>query len=400
MFHTLLILLLALTFASPNLAQAQDASAPDRAATGGAQTLADIQARQRGEDVDNSFRSSATGNPDAASALMNQLGTRGGSSDPELWRALRFGSADITASNNGPAATTLVQDGGMKWLMFRQGPLATYGAYLLGGTLLLLALFYLIRGRIRIDGEVTGRKIERFKAVERFGHWLLAGSFILLGFTGLISLFGRKALIPAFGHDAFSTIAVGSKWIHNNVSWAFMIALVMIFVMWVIQNLPHRSDINWLMKGGGIFSKGHPPAKKFNAGQKLIFWSVIVLGTSISISGLALLFPFEINMFAATFSKLNSLGISGALGLGELRTTLAPHEEMQYAQLWHAIVSFVLMAIIFAHIYIGTVGMEGAADAMTSGEVEEQWAREHHSIWVEEVEAEQKEATKAATPAE
>jgi len=174
----------------------------------------------------------------------------------------------------------------------------------------------------------------------------------------------------------------------------------MIFVMWVIQNLPHRSDINWLLKGGGIFSKGHPPAKKFNAGQKLIFWSVIVLGTSISISGLALLFPFEINMFAATFSKLNSLGISGALGLGELRTTLAPHEEMQYAQLWHAIVSFVLMAIIFAHIYIGTVGMEGAADAMTSGEVEEQWAREHHSIWVEEVEAEQKEAPKAATPAE
>lgn len=400
MFRTLLILLLALTFASPNLAQAQDASAPDRAATGGAQTLADIQARQRGEVVDNSFRSGATGNPDAASALMNQLGTRGGTSDPELWRALRFGSADITASNNGPAATTLVQDGGMKWLMFRQGPLATYGAYLLGGTLLLLALFYLIRGRIRIDGEVTGQKITRFKAVERFGHWLLAGSFILLGITGLVSLFGRKVLIPAFGHDAFSTIAVGSKWIHNNVSWAFMIALVMIFVIWVIHNLPHRSDINWLLKGGGIFSKGHPPAKKFNAGQKLIFWSVIVLGTSISISGLALLFPFEINMFAATFSKLNSFGISGVLGLGELRTALAPHEEMQYAQLWHAIVSFVLMAIILAHIYIGTVGMEGAADAMTSGEVEEQWAREHHSIWVEEVEAKQKEAPKAATPAE
>ena len=402
MFRTLIIMLLALTFAavSPNTGSAQNATAPDRAETGGAQTLADILARQRGEDVDNSFRSDATGDPSRASGLMNQLGTRGGSSDPELWRALRFGSADITASNNGPAATTLVQDGGMKWLMFRQGPLATYGAYLLGGTLLLLAIFYLIRGRIRIDGAITGRKIERFKAVERFGHWLLAGSFILLGITGLISLFGRKVLIPAFGHEAFSTVAVGSKWIHNNVSWAFMIALIMIFVMWVIHNLPDRTDINWLLKGGGIFSKGHPPAKKFNAGQKLIFWSVIVLGTSISISGLALLFPFEINMFAATFGKLNSLGISGALGLGELRTTLAPHEEMQYAQLWHAIVSFVLMAIIFAHIYIGTVGMEGAADAMTSGEVEEQWAREHHSIWVEEVEAKQKEAPKAATPAE
>ena len=265
---------------------------------------------------------------------------------------------------------------------------------------LLLAAFFFIRGRIRIDGEKTGRKIERFKAIERFAHWMLAGSFILLGLTGLVTLFGRKVLIPAFGHDAFATLAAGSKWIHNNVSWAFMIALVMIFVMWVIHNLPDRTDLKWLMKGGGIFTKSHPPAKKFNAGQKLIFWSVIILGTSISVSGLALLFPFEINMFAATFAKLNSFGISGLLGLGELPTTLAPHEEMQYAQLWHAIVSFVLMAIILAHIYIGSIGMEGAYDAMGSGEVEEQWAREHHSLWVEEVKAKEAAAPESTSPAE
>ncbi len=399
MFRLALALLLSLTFATMSPAQ-EAAPAPDRSATGGAQTLEDIMARQRGEEVDNSFRSNALGDPDSAAGMANQLGTLGGSSDPELWRALRFGEANVTSTSRGPAATTLIQDGGMRWLLFRQGPLATYGSYLLGGTLVLLALFYLIRGRIRIDGEKTGRRIERFKAIERFGHWMLAGSFILLGITGLISLFGRKVLIPAFGHDAFSTVALASKWVHNNVSWAFMIALVMIFVMWVIHNLPDRTDINWLLKGGGIFSKGHPPAKKFNAGQKLIFWSVIVLGTSISVSGLSLLFPFEINMFAATFDKLNSFGISAALGLGELPTTLAPHEEMQLAQLWHAIVSFVLMAIIFAHIYIGSVGMEGAYDAMGSGEVEEQWAREHHSLWVDEVKAKEAAAPESATPAE
>ncbi|KHA53988.1 formate dehydrogenase subunit gamma [Sulfitobacter geojensis] len=398
MLRALIALMLTLSFIST--AHAQDAATPDRSATGGAQTLDDILARQRGEDVDNSFRSQATGDPDSAAGMADQLGTLGGASDPELWRALRFGTADVTASNNGPAATVLVQDGGMKWLQFRQGPLATYGAYLLIGTLVLLAVFYLIRGRIKIDGEKTGRTLLRFKMIERFGHWLLAGSFLLLGLTGLISLFGRKVLIPAFGHEAFAFLAVGSKWVHNNVSWAFMLGLVMIFIMWVIHNLPDRTDINWLLKGGGIFSKGHPPAKKFNAGQKLIFWSVIVLGTSISVSGLALLFPFEINMFAATFAKLNAFGISGALGLGELRETLAPHEEMQYAQLWHAIVSFVLMAIIFAHIYIGTVGMEGAADAMTSGEVEEQWAREHHSIWADEVTAHDETQRANATPAQ
>ena len=398
MLRALIALMLTLSFLST--ASAQEKAVPDRSATGGAQTLEDIMARQRGDDVDNSFRSDATGNPDSAADTANQLGTLGGASDPELWRALRFGSADITASNNGPAATTLVQDGGMKWLKFREGPLAKYGGDLLMGTFILLTAFYFIRGRITIDGAKTGRTITRFKAIERFGHWLLAGSFILLGITGLISLFGRKVLIPAFGHEAFAFLAVGSKWIHNNISWAFMLALAMIFVMWVIHNLPHKSDINWLLKGGGIFSKGHPPAKKFNAGQKLIFWSVILLGISISVTGLALLFPFEINMFAATFAKLNTFGISGALGLGELRETLAPHEEMQYAQLWHAIVSFVLMAIILAHIYIGTVGMEGAYDAMGSGEVEEQWAREHHSIWVDEVMADTQSGSTKTRPAE
>jgi formate dehydrogenase subunit gamma len=377
---------------------AQENTEIDRSATGGAQTLEDIMARQRGEKLDDSFRSGATGDPDAAAGITNQLGTLGGASDPELWRAYRYGTANITTQVRGPAAGVVIQDGGMWWYSFRNGPLATYGAYLLGGTILLLALFYVVRGRIRIDGEKTGRTITRFQAAERFGHWLMAGSFLVLGLTGLISLFGRKVMIPLFGHESFSTIAIASKWVHNNVSWAFMLGLVMVFFMWVVHNLPAKSDLKWLAQGGGIFRKGlHPPAGKFNAGQKLIFWSVIVLGASISASGLSLLFPFELPMFAKTFDILNATGLPQLFGFGELNTVLAPHEEMQYAQLWHAIVSFVLLAIIFAHIYIGTVGMEGAYDAMGSGEVEEQWAREHHSLWVEDVVSK---TSKTTTPAE
>lgn len=399
MLRSLVLLLVTLGFITGAAAQdAGEAPPVDRSATGGAQTLEDILARQRGEQIDDSFRRDDVGGADGA-AISGQLGTLGGSSDPELWRALRFNSADITASNNGPAATVLVQDGGMEWLLFREGPLLRYGLYALGGTILLLALFLMVRGRIRIDGEKTGRTIERFKAVERFGHWVLAGSFILLGLTGLISLAGRTYLIPLFGLEAFSTIAIGSKWVHNNVSWAFMLALVMIFVMWVIHNLPDRTDLTWIAKGGGIIGKGHPPAKKFNAGQKLIFWSVILLGASISLTGLSLLFPFELPMFAATFEKLNAVGLPQALGYGELNAVLTPHEEMQYAQMWHAMVSFALMVIILAHIYIGSVGMEGAFDAMGDGHVEEQWAREHHSLWVDEVKAKAPDGAKG-TPAE
>ena len=397
----LLSLLLSLTLALP--LAAQEMSDADRAATGGAQTLEDILARQKGAKIDDAFRREATGNPDNAAGIAAQLGTLGGASDPELWRALRYGTADIKVSSGGDAARVLMQDGGMKWLQFREGPLSVKGAGLLGGTLVFLLLFYMMRGRIGIDGEKTGRTVTRFKAIERFGHWLMAGSFILLGLTGLISLFGRKVLIPAFGHEAFSTLAIASKWVHNNVSWAFMLGLAMVFVMWVMHNLPSRTDLKWLAQGGGILAQGkHPPAKKFNAGQKLIFWSVILFGTSISLTGLSLLFPFEMPMFAKTFAILNDTGLASLAGYGTLPTELAPHEEMQFAQLWHAIMAFVLMAIILAHIYIGSVGMEGAYDAMGSGEVEEQWAREHHSLWLEDMQSRDTAAPSdgRATPAE
>ncbi|MFP7570102.1 formate dehydrogenase subunit gamma [Marivita sp. S2033] len=398
------ILLTALALLSTSPVSAQDgpgtASEIDRSATGGATTLQDILRRQEGLKVDNAYRSTDTGDAERAKDISEQLGTRGGTSTPEMWRGVRFNEADISTQIRGPAASVLVQDRGMWWLDFRRGPLITYGGLLLVGTIVLLAIFYLLRGRVRIEGDKTGRTIERFKMVERFGHWLLAGSFVLLGLTGLISLMGRKFLIPTFGHEPYAWIAGYSKWIHNNVSWAFIIGLVMIFVMWVVHNLPDRTDIHWLAKGGGLFGNGHPPAKKFNAGQKLIFWSTIILGGSIAVSGISMLFPFEMPLFAKTFGLLNSSGLPELVGYGTLPEALTPQEEMQFAQLWHAIVSFVLMAIILAHIYIGSIGMEGAFDAMGSGDVEEQWAREHHSLWVDDVKSREAKAPHRATPAE
>lgn len=399
----IMMLLLSLFLATPLAAQdTSGVAVSDRSATGGAQTLEDILARQRGEVVAPKSGDAAS-DDDGAAAMAGQLGTLGGASDAEVWRALRYGLDDVKVSAGGPEARVLIQDGGMTWLEFRKGPLATYGAWLLGGTLALLALFYLIRGKIRIDGAKTGRTVTRFQAIERFGHWLMAGSFVVLAITGLLVLFGRMVVIPLLGHEAFSTIAVASKWVHNNISWAFMLGLVMVFFMWVLHNIPNRTDLKWLAVGGGIFTKGvHPPAKKFNAGQKMIFWSVIVFGASISASGLSLLFPFELPMFAKTFAILNQTGLPQAVGFGELPVILAPHEEMQLATLWHSIMAFVLTAIILAHIYIGSVGMEGAFDAMGSGEVEEQWAREHHGLWLKELQekGQAPDPGKAAHPAE
>lgn len=387
--HLLKRIVFALTLAGLGalpLAAQQAVDPPEPPPAEARQTLEDILARQAGQDVPRA-PSSDGAVADAASGITGQLGTLGGASDSDLWEALRFGTREVTVSAGGDPARVVMQDRGMWWRDFRENTLAPYGGWLLLGTLGALALFYLIRGKIRIEHGFSGARILRFNSVERFAHWLTAGSFILLGITGLIVLFGRLGLISILGKETFATLALASKWVHNNVSWAFMLGLVMIFVLWVVHNIPNRTDLVWFAKGGGIIGKGHPPAKKFNGGQKIIFWAVILLGGSISVSGLSLLFPFELPLFAKTFAVMNDLGIPGLLGMEPYPTQLAPHEEMQFAQLWHAIVSFVLIAIILAHIYIGSVGMEGAFDAMGDGEVDLNWAKEHHSLWVEEVQA-------------
>ncbi len=295
----------------------------------------------------------------------------GSSSDSELWRAIRAGEGN------------LIQAEGSTWRALRNGPLSTYGVWAVAGMLFLLAAFFLFRGRIKIEHGPAGTTIERFNLIERCGHWLTAGSFIILAITGLNILYGRYILIPVIGKDAFATISLAGKWVHNWVAFAFMVGLVMIFVMWVVHNIPNRHDLKWIAQAGGLFSKGtHPPAKKFNAGQKIVFWITILGGLSLSLSGWALLDPFTTTMFADTFALLNVFGLG-------LPTDLTPMQEQQLAQLWHSVVSMFMIAVILAHIYIGSLGMEGAFDAMGSGQVDLNWAKEHHSLWVEEMQSKQ-----------
>jgi formate dehydrogenase subunit gamma len=303
----------------------------------------------------------------------------------DVWRSIRQGEQGYVSIPDKKAGV-LVQSEGENWRAFRNGPLSTWGVWGMVGILGLLALFFIVRGRIRIEHGPSGRLIERFNGLERFSHWLTAVSFIVLGLTGLNILYGRYVLLPVIGPDAFSVISLAGKYMHNYIAFAFMLGLVLILVLWIKDNIPSRLDLTWFAQGGGIFSKHkHPPAKKFNAGQKIIFWAVVLGGFSVSLSGIALMFPFEFAFFGKTFAALNIFGF----GLPENLTMM---QEMQLSQLWHAIVALVLLILIIAHIYIGTIGMEGAFDAMGSGMVDENWAKEHHSLWVEEVKEEERKA--------
>ena len=301
---------------------------------------------------------------------------RPGNYDIEMWKKLREGlSGQVSIPDK--KAGQLVQSDGEAWRNFRNGPLPRYGLWAMVGIVGLLAVFYLLRGRIAIEHGWAGRTITRFGDIERFGHWLLAVSFIILALTGLNVLYGRYFLLPLIGAEMFSTISIWGKWLHNYVAFAFMVGLVLTFIVWIRHNLPHWRDVVWLAKGGGMFVKGsHPPAWKFNAGQKIVFWAVMLGGLSLSLSGLALMFPFQTALFAKTFALVNMLGFN-------LPTQLTPTQEMQYATSWHGIVALALTVVIIAHIYIGTLGMQGAFSAMGSGQVDVNWAREHHSLWAD-----------------
>lgn len=311
-------------------------------------------------------------------------------SDADLWRFVRTGNAGSVSMKNELGAV-MIQSEGDNWRALRNGPLSTIGGFLIFMMLFVLTLFYMIRGKIRIEKGPSDKTIVRFGSIDRFAHWLMAGSFVVLGLTGLNLLYGRYVILPVIGPEAFSALTTGGKYAHNYLAFAFMLGLALSFILWVRHNIPTKLDLQWLRMGGGIFKKGvHPPAKKFNAGQKIIFWVTMVGGLSVSLSGIALMFPFQTTMFSDTFALLNTVGLG-------LPTDFTPMQEQQYNQLWHGLVSLVLIAMIIAHIYIGSVGMEGAIDAMHTGEVDLNWAKEHHNLWVEE---EQQRAKGSPSPAE
>jgi formate dehydrogenase subunit gamma len=255
-------------------------------------------------------------------------------------------------------AGNLIHPAGRDWRTFHTVTLKWIGGIAILGILALLVIFYLWRGTMKIEGGRSGRNMVRFNGFERFVHWLTASTFIILGITGLNITFGRALLLPIMGPEAFSTWSEWGKYTHNYLSFAFTIGVVLVFLTWIGQNFPNAADVEWLKAGGGMGKGGaHPPAHKFNAGQKLLYWFIVIGGAVMIITGYMLMFPFYYGM-----------------GVG----------DMELAEVFHGVVGVLFVALIIAHIYLGTVGMEGAFEAMSEGTVDLNWAKEHHSLWVQE----------------
>jgi len=296
-------------------------------------------------------------------------------SEEALLNALQGGQAiGGRISIPDQSAANLIKPSGQDWRARHQGTMFWLTILASLAVLMVLVVYYLVRGPIRVESGWSGVKILRFNSVERFAHWLTASSFIVLALSGLNLVIGRYVLLPLIGADSFAWVTQMGKLAHNYLAWPFMLGVALMFLVWVRHNLPQKGDGAWLAAAGGMLGGDHPPAHRFNAGQKILFWVVITGGAALSVTGVLLLFP----------------------GLG------GDYANWQLTQVLHGVIAAVLVAIILAHIYIGSIGMEGAFDAMGVGEVDLSWAREHHAYWVQEMAEEDSVAPSGAraTPAE
>ncbi len=273
----------------------------------------------------------------------------------DLWREIRQRSLPLagTSQVRGVESGILINEYGDSWARFRADNPVRHAPKILGAVLIFTLLFYVVRGKVGIEGGLSGRMVKRFTDYERIAHWTLAILFLLLAITGLTLLLGRPLLIPLFGQKVFAVLASASKESHNLFGPIFLVSLLMMVASFARRNVYEKGDLTWLLKGGGMIGEGHVSGGFFNMGGKTWYWLAILVGLAISISGLILVSP----------------------NFGQGRVV------MELAHLVHVIGAILLIAASIGHMYMGSVGTEGASEGMKSGYVDINWADAHHDRW-------------------
>jgi formate dehydrogenase subunit gamma len=311
----------------------------------------------------------SSSNPQAQ-AQQERRDTQPGNNAP-VWREVRSGNEGYS-SLPAREAGVLVQSAGETWRQIRNGPVTFYGGWLLVIAVLVLAAIYFSLGPVRLHDKPTGRMVERFSPVERWAHWSTAITFVVMAVTGLIMLFGKHVLLPVLGYTLFAWLTALAKNLHNFVSPLFAVSVVALILIFVRDNFPKAGDLGWILGIPKFFLGKHLPSGRFNGGEKGWFWvGVVGLSLALVVSGAILLFP----------------------NFDQLRST------MQTWSVVHWICAILLVAMSLGHIYVGTIGVEGAYQSMREGHVDETWAKEHHSLWYEEQKRGGKSASGGAMPA-
>ena len=291
--------------------------------------------------------------PNVAQSEMTQL------AGADYWRQVREGEAGYTTSQF-PEHGVLISAPGQTWYILKEKWMSPAGAVAIFGSIAMVTLVYLVMGPIKLSAPRTGRKIKRWSRLDRALHWSMAFTFLTLAFSGLMLVYGKHFLKPYIPSELWGWVIITAKQYHNYIGPIFYLLLLCILVKWWRKSVFKKVDLVWFFKLGGMVGKhkgSHPSAEFSNAGEKALFWLLIVVGTVVAFSGLVLDFPI----------------------FGQTR------RDMELSNLVHGLAALILICGFVFHIYIGLFGMEGALEGMVTGEVDETWAKEHHDLWYEEV---------------
>ena len=186
-------------------------------------------------------------------------------------------------------------------------------------------------------------------------HWTLAISFFILTISGFGFLFHMESVGSAFG--GFNQMRA----IHNWAGVVFAAALLLTIFHYLPVSLKFSpDDVTWLRKGGGYFSKKPqlPPQDEINAGQKLLYIVVLLLGIAISVTGIII-------WLRPDMTEMN--------------------KWVLFSFLIHNISFDIYLIVIPVHIYMATLANPGTLRIMISGSVPVEWARKRHAKWVQKM---------------
>jgi formate dehydrogenase subunit gamma len=199
-------------------------------------------------------------------------------------------------------------------------------------------------------------RIVRYTAGTRINHWIVAISFVLLALSGL-ALFHPALfwLTNLFGGGAWTRI------LHPFIGCVMVAAFSLLCVQFWRDNRMQQRDWIWLRKITDVIENREenlPDVGRYNAGQKLLFFTLVVCLIALLLSG--------ITIWRVYFAEFFSIGV------------------IRVGALLHAFFAFVLIVSIIVHIYAG-IWVKGSIRAMTRGWVTPGWAWKHHRAWFREV---------------
>lgn len=198
--------------------------------------------------------------------------------------------------------------------------------------------------------------IVRYTASQRLNHLAVALLFILAALSGLAFFYP-----PLF----FLTDLFGggetARMLHPFIGAAMFAFFFILFLRFAHHNILHRNDRQWLMQIGDVLSNHEervPEPGRYNGGQKLLFWVMVLCMFALFLSGLAFWRPYFTSYFDVDVRRM--------------------------AAVVHAVSAWILILGIIVHVY-AAIWVKGTLGAMSTGKVSSAWAKKHHPGWYKEV---------------